>query len=153
MFILLSFIFSLTCLVPSPPPPLPPPPPPSPSLSLLLLCTRQIILPFFFIHIAQPCTSLSTPKAYLLSSGILRIGQQDSAWRTVRYSMVHRYKKPVRSKITRGKNRYGLPYRYPALALRPNMWPELIPLRDKLYGNLEELRRTAAFVRAISISV
>ena len=23
------------------------------------------------------------------------------------------------------------------------MWPEQIPLRDKFYGNLEELRRTA----------
>ena len=28
------------------------------------------------------------------------------------------------------------------------MWPEPIPLRDKLYGNLEELRRTAATVQA-----
>ena len=27
-------------------------------------------------------------------------------------------------------------------ALRWDMWPEPIPLRDKLYGNLEELRRT-----------
>ena len=33
------------------------------------------------------------------------------------------------------------------------MWPEPIPLRDKLYGNLEELRRTATFVRATDISV
>ena len=33
------------------------------------------------------------------------------------------------------------------------MWPEPIPLRDKLYGILEELRGTAAFVRAIDISV
>ena len=31
-------------------------------------------------------------------------------------------------------------------ALRRDMWPEPIPLRVKLYGNLEELRRTAAFV-------
>ena len=38
-------------------------------------------------------------------------------------------------------------------ALRLDVWPELIPLRDKLYGNLEELRRTTAFVRAIGISV
>ena len=33
------------------------------------------------------------------------------------------------------------------------MWPEPTPLRDKLYGNLEELRRTAAFGRATGISV
>ena len=33
------------------------------------------------------------------------------------------------------------------------MWPELIPLRDKLYDSLEELRRTVAFVRATGISV
>ena len=32
------------------------------------------------------------------------------------------------------------------------MWPEPIPLRDKVYGNLEELK-TAAFVRATGISV
>ena len=38
-------------------------------------------------------------------------------------------------------------------ALRRDMWPEPIPLRDKLYRNLEELRRTAAFVRATGISV
>ena len=38
-------------------------------------------------------------------------------------------------------------------ALRQDMWPEAIPLRDKFYGNLEELRRTAAFVRATGISV
>ena len=37
-------------------------------------------------------------------------------------------------------------------ALRRDMWPESIPLRDKFYGNLEELR-TAAFVRATGISV
>ena len=30
--------------------------------------------------------------------------------------------------------------------LRRVMWPQPIPLRDKLYGNLEELKRTAAFV-------
>ena len=33
-------------------------------------------------------------------------------------------------------------------ALRQDVWPEPIPLKDKLYGNLEELRKTAAFVRA-----
>ena len=33
------------------------------------------------------------------------------------------------------------------------MWPEPTLLRDKLYGNLEELRRTTAFVRATGISV
>ena len=38
-------------------------------------------------------------------------------------------------------------------ALRQDIWPEPKPLRDKLYGNLEELRRTAAFVRAIDTSV
>ena len=32
-------------------------------------------------------------------------------------------------------------------AMRWDTWPEPMPLRDKLYGNLEELRRTAAFVR------
>ena len=36
-------------------------------------------------------------------------------------------------------------------ALRRDMWPEPIPLRDKLHGNLEGLRRTATFVRAIGI--
>ena len=30
-------------------------------------------------------------------------------------------------------------------AMRRDMWPEPTLLRDKLYGNLEELRRTAAF--------
>ena len=38
-------------------------------------------------------------------------------------------------------------------ALRRDMWPEPIPLRDKLYDNLEELRRTAAFVRATGVPV
>ena len=38
-------------------------------------------------------------------------------------------------------------------ALRRGMWPEPKPLMDKLYGNLEEIRRTAAFVRATGISV
>ena len=33
------------------------------------------------------------------------------------------------------------------------MWPEPISLWDKLYGNLEELRRTAAFVSPTGISV
>ena len=33
------------------------------------------------------------------------------------------------------------------------MRPKIISLRDKLYGNLEELRRTAAFVRATGFSV
>ena len=33
------------------------------------------------------------------------------------------------------------------------MWPEPTLLRDKLYGNLEELRRTAAFVRATGIFI
>ena len=38
-------------------------------------------------------------------------------------------------------------------ALRRDMWPEPMPLRDKLYGSMEELRKTAAFVRATGISV
>ena len=38
-------------------------------------------------------------------------------------------------------------------ALRRDMWPEPMILRDKLYGNLEELKRTAAFVRATGISL
>ena len=33
------------------------------------------------------------------------------------------------------------------------MWPEPTLLRDKLYGNLEDLRRTTAFVKATDISV
>ena len=37
--------------------------------------------------------------------------------------------------------------------LKRNKWPEPTLLRDKLYGNLEELRRTAAFVRATGISI
>ena len=32
------------------------------------------------------------------------------------------------------------------------MWPEPKPLTDKLYGDLEELKRTATFVRATVIS-
>ena len=38
-------------------------------------------------------------------------------------------------------------------ALRRDMWPEPTLQRDKLYGNLEELRRTAAFVRVTGISI
>ena len=38
-------------------------------------------------------------------------------------------------------------------ALSRDMWPEPKPLRDKLYGSLEELKRTTAFVRATDISV
>ena len=37
------------------------------------------------------------------------------------------------------------------VALRRDMWPEPTLLRDKLYGNVEELR-TAAFVTATGIS-
>ena len=36
--------------------------------------------------------------------------------------------------------------------MRRDTWPEPTPLRNKLYGNLEELRRTAVFVRATGIS-
>ena len=32
-----------------------------------------------------------------------------------------------------------------------NTWPEPTLLREKLYGNLEELRRTAAFMRTTDI--
>ena len=38
-------------------------------------------------------------------------------------------------------------------AMRRDMWPERTLLRDKLYGNLEELRRTAAFVRTTGIFI
>ena len=38
-------------------------------------------------------------------------------------------------------------------AVRRDMWPEPIRLRDKLYGNLAELRRTATFVRAAGFSI
>ena len=38
-------------------------------------------------------------------------------------------------------------------AMRRDIWPEPTLLRDKLYGNLEELRRTAAFVRTTGISI
>ena len=38
-------------------------------------------------------------------------------------------------------------------AMRRDMWPEPTLQRDKLYGNLEELRRTAAFVRTTGISI
>ena len=38
-------------------------------------------------------------------------------------------------------------------AMRLDTWPEPTLLRDKLYCNLEELRRTAAFVRATGISI
>ena len=38
-------------------------------------------------------------------------------------------------------------------ATRRDMWPEPTLLRDKLYGNLEELRRTAAFLRTTDISI
>ena len=38
-------------------------------------------------------------------------------------------------------------------ALKRDMWPEPTLVRDKLYGNLEELRRTAAFFRATGISI
>ena len=38
-------------------------------------------------------------------------------------------------------------------AKRRDTWPEPTLQWDKLYGNLEELRRTAAFVRATGISI
>ena len=36
---------------------------------------------------------------------------------------------------------------------RQEEWPEPIPLKEKLYGDLEALRRTASFVRATGVSV
>ena len=38
-------------------------------------------------------------------------------------------------------------------AMRWDMWPEPTLQRDKLCGNLEELRRTAAFMRTTGISI
>ena len=38
-------------------------------------------------------------------------------------------------------------------AMRRDTWPDPTLPIDKLYGNLEELRRTAAFVRATGISI
>ena len=38
-------------------------------------------------------------------------------------------------------------------AMRWDTWPDSTILRDKLYGNLKELRRTAAFMRATGISI
>ena len=38
-------------------------------------------------------------------------------------------------------------------AMRRDTWPEPTLLRDKLYGNLEELRRTATFVKTTGISI
>ena len=38
-------------------------------------------------------------------------------------------------------------------ALRRDMWPKPTLLRDKFYGNFEELRRTAASVRTTGISI
>ena len=38
-------------------------------------------------------------------------------------------------------------------AMRRDAWPEPTLLGDELYSNLEELRKTAAFVRATGISI
>ena len=38
-------------------------------------------------------------------------------------------------------------------AMRQDTWQEPTLLKDKLYGNLEELKRTATFVRATGISI
>ena len=38
-------------------------------------------------------------------------------------------------------------------AFRRDMWTKPTLLRDKLYGNLEKLRRIAAFVRTTGISI
>ena len=37
--------------------------------------------------------------------------------------------------------------------MRWDTWSDPTLLRDKLYGNLKEVRRTAAFVRATGISI
>ena len=37
--------------------------------------------------------------------------------------------------------------------LRGDTWPENRPLREKLYADLVELKRTAAFVRATGMDV
>ena len=37
--------------------------------------------------------------------------------------------------------------------MRRDTWPEPTLLRGKLYGNLEELRKTVAFVRTTGISI
>ena len=37
--------------------------------------------------------------------------------------------------------------------LRQETWPEDPPLRDRLYGNLAALRRTAAYVRGTGVSI
>ena len=36
---------------------------------------------------------------------------------------------------------------------RGDTWPEGRPLREKLYGDLAELKRTAAFVRATGVDI
>ena len=41
----------------------------------------------------------------------------------------------------------------PGGADEDSTWPEPTLLRDKLYSNLEELKRTAAFVRATGIAI
>ena len=38
-------------------------------------------------------------------------------------------------------------------AMSRDMWPEPMLLKDKLFGNLDELWRTAAFVRTTGISI
>ncbi|KAK7109859.1 hypothetical protein V1264_010915 [Littorina saxatilis] len=37
--------------------------------------------------------------------------------------------------------------------LRAETWPADTPMRDKLYGPMESLRRTAAFIRASGVAV
>ena len=37
--------------------------------------------------------------------------------------------------------------------LKQEAWPDYPPLRDRLYGNLEALRRTAAYVRGTGVSI
>ena len=37
--------------------------------------------------------------------------------------------------------------------LRQETWPETTQLKEKLYGNLAALQRTAAFVKAVEVDV
>ena len=110
MFILLFFIFSLTCLSP---------PPLSLSLSLLLLllllfCTRQIILPLFLFilrNLVRHCQLLKRICYHQEYSGLVSKTQHDVLLDTARYTGTKNRYDP---KLP-GKNRYGLLYRYPAL--------------------------------------
>ena len=40
-----------------------------------------------------------------------------------------------------------------ALSLRQDMWPEQTPNMDMIFGDLEELRKAAAYLWAVDISI